>query len=361
VVQGDDLVVATHGRSFWILDDLTPLRQLERGLATADVHLYAPRLTHRTRFGYASPRGRPIGENPPDGAIISYYLKSAPKEKEEVTLEILDAQGKLVRKYTSLEKHETEPPPEWPEEEKPKVRLPAEAGMNRFAWDLRYEGAARIPGYSTGEYDDGLRGPLALPGRYAVRLAAAGKTLEAPLEIQLDPRVTTSQADLEKQLELRRQIHMRLTQISETVNQIRDLRAQLKALRKRLAEPASAASSRTSLVAAAEALEKKITPVEEELIQVKLKSSQDSLNYPLKVDGKLAVLAGVVESADTAPTQPSYELFDVLSAQVAAQLARWNEIVSKDVPALNDSMRKENTPLIWVAPANGEKRGGAGR
>lgn len=154
---------------------------------------------------------------------------------------------------------------------------------------------------------------------------------------------------------------MRLTQISETVNQIRDLRAQLKALRKRLAEPASAASSRTSLVAAAEALEKKITPVEEELIQVKLKSSQDSLNYPLKVDGKLAVLAGVVESADTAPTQPSYELFDVLSAQVAAQLARWNEIVSKDVPALNDSMRKENTPLIWVAPANGEKRGGAGR
>jgi len=361
VVNGDDLVVATHGRSFWILDDLAPLRQLERGLVTADVHLYAPRLTYRARFGYATPRGRPIGENPLDGAIISYYLKSAPKEKEEVTLEILDGQGKLVRKYTSREKHETEAPPEWPEEEKPVVRLPAKAGMNRFAWDLRYEGATKIPGYSTGEYNEGLRGPLALPGKYKVRLAAAGKTLEMPLEIKLDPRVTTLQADLEKQLELRRQIHMRLTQINDTVNQIRDLRGQLKALRKRLAEPASAASSRSSLIAAAEELEKKITPVEEELIQVRLKSSQDSLNYPLKVDGKLAVLASVVESADTAPTQPSYELFDVLSAQVVAQLARWNEIVSKDVTALNDSMRKENIPLISIAPASGEKREGARR
>ncbi len=150
--------------------------------------------------------------------------------------------------------------------------------MNRFAWDLRYEGATRIPGYWTGEYDDGLRGPLMLPEKYTVRLSAVGKALEMPLEIQLDPCVTTSQADLEKQFELRRQIQMRLTQISDAVNQIRDLRAQLRALRKRLAEPASTGSSRTSLIAAAEALEKKITPVEAELTQVKLKSSQDSLN-----------------------------------------------------------------------------------
>jgi len=360
VVHGDDLVVATHGRSFWILDDLGPLRQFDRSLAGAEVHLYTPPLTYRARMGHANPRGRPVGENPPDGAMLSYYLKSAPQEKEEVTLEILDAQGKPVRKYTSREKHESEPPPEWPEQEKPQVRLPAEAGMNRFAWDLRYEGATRIPGYSTGE-DDGLRGPLALPGKYTVRLAAAGKTVEAPLEIRLDPRVTTSQADLEKQLELRRRIQMRLTQISDTVNQIRDLRVQLTALRKRLAEPGAASASRSSLVSAAEELEKKITPIEEELIEVKLKSSQDSLRYPLKVDGKLSQLASFVEGADAAPTQQSYELFDALGGEVEAQLARWNEVVAKDVPAFNDSMRKENIPLIWIAPASGEPRGGGGR
>jgi photosystem II stability/assembly factor-like uncharacterized protein len=356
VVHGDDLVVATHGRSFWILDDLSPLRQLDRSLAAADVHLYTPALTYRTRTGHTNPRGRPIGENPPDGALLSYLLKAAPKESEEVTLEVLDSQGKLVRKYTSREKHETEPLPEWPEQEKPQVRLPAEAGMNRFAWDLRYDGALHIPGYSAGEYGEGLRGPLVLPGKYTVRLTAAGKKVEAPLEVRLDPRVSASQGDLEKQLALRRQIQMRLTQISDTVNQIRDLRAQLTALRKRLAEPAPAAGSRSSLISATEELEKKITQVEEEIIQVKLKSSQDSLNYPLKVDGKLAVLASFVESADTAPTQASYELFEVLSAQVVAQLARWNEIVARDVPAFNDLMRKENIPLVGISPRGNETR-----
>ncbi len=365
VAHGDDLVAATHGRSFWILDDLSPLRQFDGNLAAADVHLYTPQIALRTHIGHSNPRGRPVGENPPDGAILYYYLKAAPKEKEkekeEVTLEIRDAQGKLVRKYTSREKRETEAPPEWPEQEKPEERLPAEAGMNRFVWNLRYEGATRIPGYFTGEYDEGLRGPLALPGKYTVRLTAAGKTVEAPLEVRLDPRVTTPQADLEKQFELRRNIQTRLTEISDTVNQIRDLRAQLQALRKRLAGQAPGASSRSSLATAAEELTKKITAVEEELIQVKLKSSQDSLNYPLKVDGKLAQLASLVESADTAPTKQSYDLFDVLSGQVEAQVARWRDIAAKDVPAFNDSMRKENIPLIWLAPASSEKQGGAAR
>lgn len=189
-----------------------------------------------------------------------------------------------------------------------------------------------------------------------MRLNAAGKSVEVPLEVRLDPRVRTSQADLEKQFELRRNIQMRLTEISDTVNQIRDLRAQLQALRKRLGEQGSDGGSRRSLTTAAEELEKKVTPVEEELIQVKLRSSQDSLNYPLKVDGKLAELASFVESADAAPTQQSSELFEVLSGQVAAQLAHWNEIAARDTPAFNDSLRKENIPLIWIAPASAKKR-----
>ncbi len=357
VVKGDDLVVATHGRSFWILDDLSPLRQWSDQIAKADAHLYAPRIAYRTHAGHANLRGRPYGENPPAGAIVYYSLKAAPKENEEVTLEILDAQGKVVRKFTSREKRDTEAPPEWPDQERAGERLPAAAGMNRFVWDLRYESATRIPGYSTGEYDGGLRGPWALPGKYTVRLTAPGKTLEAPLELALDPRVTTAQADLEKQLELGLKIRERLTQISDTVNQIRDLRAQLKALQKRLGSDAA----RKSLLGAADQFDKKMTPVEEELIQPKLKSSQDSLQYQLKVDGKLAVLASVVASADTPPTQQSYELFDVLSRKVEAELGKWKEIAAKDLPALNEMMQKENVPVISVAGASGEKRAGASR
>ncbi len=216
VVKGDDLVVATHGRSFWILDDLSPLRQWNEQIASADVHLYAPRTTYRTHAGHANLRGRPFGENPPAGAILYYSLKAAPKENEEATLEILDVQGKLVRKFTSREKRETEAPPEWPDLGRGEEKLPAAAGMNRFVWDLRYEGAPRVPGYSTGEYDGGLRGPRVLPEKYTVRLTAAGKTVDAPLEVALDPRVAAAQAELEKQLELRLRIRERLTQISDT-------------------------------------------------------------------------------------------------------------------------------------------------
>src|SRR5712691_5339593 len=347
VVKGDDLVVATHGRSFWILDDLSPLRQWGDATSIAGAHLYAPRIAYRTHAGHNTLRGRPYGENPPAGAVFYYALKAAPKENEEITMEILDAQGRLVRKLTSREKRDPEAPPEWPDQEKPQELLPAEVGLNRFVWDLRHERAPRIPGYSTGEYDDGFRGPMVLPGRYTVRLTAGGKTSEAPLEVALDPRVKTPQADLEKQLELRVKIGQRLAQINDTVNQIRDLRTQLKALRRRI----SADAARKELLAEADELDKKMTPIEEALIQPKLKSTQDSLNYPLRLDGKLAVLAGVVESADTLPTQQSYELFDALSQQVEAQLARWGEIASRDLPALNERMQKESVPLIWLAPS----------
>ena len=359
VVKGDDLVVATHGRSFWILDDLSPLRQWGDATPNAGAHLYAPRIAYRTHAGHNTLRGRPYGENPPAGAVLYYALKAAPKENEEITMEILDAQGRLVRKLTSREKRDPEAPPEWPDQEKPQELLPAEAGLNRFVWDLRYERAPKIPGYSTGEYDDGFRGPLVLPGKYTVRLTAGGITAAVPLEVALDPRVKTPPADLEKQLELRVKIGQRLAQLNDTVNQIRDLRAQLKALRRRL----SGDAARKELLAAADELDKKTTPIEEALIQPKLKSTQDPLNYPLRLDGKLAVLAGAVESADTPPTQQSYELFDALSQQVEAQLAHWGEIASRDLPALNERMQKENVPLIWLAPPAGRAAtpGGAPR
>ncbi len=349
IVKGDDLVVATHGRSFWVLDDITPLRQFRSEITGEAVHLYEPQLAYRFRSDSVTRRG-PVGENPPVGAILNYYLKSAPKEKEEITVEILDNQGKTIRKYFNLKTKATEgePPPEWPDQAKTKDLLPAEAGLNRFAWDFHYEVPTKVPGAVFGDYKP--EGPWALPGHYQVKLTVAGKAYTAPLEVKLDPRVKTSDADLQKQFDLAMKIRERVNEAHVAINQIRDLRAQLHALSARLANDPQA----KPFLEAAEALDKKMTPVEEELIQPKIKSSEDSLNYPLKLDAKYIALASIVASADTAPTQQSYDLLDTLNPQLAVQLARWKEIVSKDVAALDEMMRKKNVPVIFVPPSQPE-------
>ena len=344
VVKDDDLVVATHGRSFWILDDLSPLRQLNEG--SLDAYLYKPRVTHRVRGpGFFTPHEL-VGQNPPAGAILYYYLKAAPKEKEEITLEILDRGGKRVRKYSNLKKatEVAEAPPEFPGEERPGERLPAEAGLNRFVWDLHYEGPPRLAGVVS--FGFGPRGPLASPGNYQVKFSAAGKTFTVPLEVKADPRLSTSQTDFEKQFELAAKISGRVKEDHIAVNQIRDLRGQLDELKKRVGD----APHKKEILAAAEDLDKKMTEVEGELAQVKSKSSEDNLNFPVKLSEKLGSLASAVESADTPPTQPEYEVFEVLSRQLDAQLAKWKEIQSKDLAALNDLMKKDNIPVVGIAP-----------
>ena len=345
VVKNDDLVVATHGRSFWILDDITPLRQLDPGMTGSDVYLYKPRHAYRLRGGGARARG-PVAENPPTGAVINYYLKSKVDEKDEVKLEILDSQGKVIRKYSSRVKKEGEEgqaPTEWPDEETPRDRLPAEAGMNRFTWDVRYEGPNKVPGEVAGDFR--ARGPLAVPGAYQARLTAAGKTLTVPVEVKADPRVSTSQGDLQKQFELALKIRDRVTEGHDAVNQIRDLRGQLKALDKRL----GASASGKTLSAACDALDKKMTPIEEGLIQPKIKASEDSLNYPIKLTERLVALASAVESADVAPTEQASAVFEVLSRQLDTQLGEWKGILATDLAALNDQLQKGNVPI--VAPA----------
>src|SRR5262249_6549867 len=197
VVHGHDLSVATHGRSFWGLDDLGPLRQMSAGLAGEPAHLFTPRRAVRTRLGHANPRRYPIGENPPDGAVLYYWLKEAPKEPAK--LEFLDAQGKVIRKFTSEQKKTAEAPEEW-ERDADVDHIPATAGLNRCAWNLRYETPAKIP---AAVYDSGNNpiGPLAPPGKYSVRLTVGGQTYSAPLELGMDPRVKTSSGDLLKQFD----------------------------------------------------------------------------------------------------------------------------------------------------------------
>ena len=158
-------------------------------------------------------------------------MKKAPKQ--EVKIEILDATGNVVRNYSS-KKIEPLDEPRDPDDKKPEKQIKPEDGLNRFVWDLHYEGANRVPGYFLWEYNDGARGPLALPGNYQVRLTANGKSLTAPFEVKIDPRVTTSQSDLEKQFKLEMDVREQLNRVYYAVNQIQDVREQLDGLKKRL-------------------------------------------------------------------------------------------------------------------------------
>src|SRR5882762_2101003 len=198
VVKDDDLVVATHGRSFWVLDDLTPIRQENAQSAQADTILYQPQTALRLHYPTEFDRRQPVGDNPPPGAIIDYYFKSAPKD--EVTLDILDKDGKLVRHLSSKEKKESEQPPEWPYRQERAKTVPANEGMNRFAWDIRYNDPIQIPGAFYG--GDGPKGPLALPGDYQVKMTVAGKAQTARLHLAIDPRTKGQESAVQRQFTL---------------------------------------------------------------------------------------------------------------------------------------------------------------
>jgi hypothetical protein len=342
-VKNDDLIVATHGRAFWILDDISPLRQMNAMTASEEAHLYQPATAIRYRGpGFSLPATVPVGANPPSGVIIDYSLKSTPKDAVE--LQILDAKGKVVRKLSSKKAAEGASPEE--EEfgiSRPGEKLPAEEGLNRFVWDMRGEAPARVPGAVN--WGGRAAGPLVVPGTYQIKLMVGGKSLTASGEIQKDPRVNVSQGDLEKQYELAMRIRDRVNTGHDAVNQMRSVREQIEGLKKRLGGDSGA----KAVLDSADALKKRIDAVEEKIIQPKSKSGEDPLNYPIQVTNQLMDLHDTVESADTAPTAQSYVIFDELNARLERQLAAWREVQSKDLAALNELMKKNNIEAI--APA----------
>ncbi|HZQ96132.1 MAG TPA: hypothetical protein VFA67_14040 [Candidatus Sulfotelmatobacter sp.] len=392
IVKGNDLAVATHGRSFWVLDDLSPIRQWSEGIKSNDFQLFTPAEANHTTFSgsFFGPSGA-AGQNPPPGAVIYYYLKTEikkPEEKKEenkgdqkeekkaesatshvaadapvrgpakpdsnsadetasaprVKIEILDASGKVIRTYPP--KH---PPAADGDEEfrrqKPE-ELPTQAGINRFVWDLHYEGVPRIP--NSPLWGGSTDGPLALPGDYQVRLTVDGKAQTQPFKIVPDPRLKVSAEDLKKQFDLMQQIVRKVTQVHDAVRQIRDVRAQMGTLDKRLKEEKN--PNAKAVADTGKAVDKKMTAVEEALIQTKSKSGQDVLNYPIRLNNLLVALGGVVSSADAAPTTQDYEMYDELSKQADEQLSRWNDIIRTDLPAYNKLAQEKSIPAVGLSP-----------
>ena len=348
VIKDNDLVVATHGRAFWILDDVSPLRQFSDDIAKQDIHLYTPSTAYRIQAGALEEHhpSKRTGENPPGGAVIYFYLKDAPKGATETKLEILDASGKVVRSYSSAE---TEPldEPAGPDDKKPEKEIKPEAGLNRFVWDLRYEDAHRVPGYYLWEYNNGSKGAVAIPGQYQVRLTVGEKTETAPLEVKLDPRVHVSPDELAQQFTILTQIREELNRVYDAVNQIQDVRSQVAGLKRRL--PANASTK--AIASSAEELEKKLVAVRDQFINLTISANEDSLAYPPQVDAKLAYLAMDVGSADSAPTEAEQQEFEKLKRQSGELLSRWEDLQHRDLAAFQKLTAEGSLSTVVVPPA----------
>lgn len=340
VVKGDDLVLATHGRAFWILNDLAPVRQETGEITKTDFHLYTPSTATRTwaRGGKGSPFA---GENPAIGAVFYYWVKAAPKD---ISVEILDANGHSVRTIKGKDVGDLEEPQD-PEDEKPKKLIEPKAGLNRFVWDLRYDPIERMPNYYLFGYQDGTTLPKAMPGKYEIRMTVDGKTQSAPFEVKLDPRVQTSMADLQKQNDLILAIRKEITHVLMTARQIHDVRNQVKELSGRLPKN----DAMKPVLEAGGNLDKKLAGIEENLVQWKIRSNEDSLQYPVKLDAQLSVLADYIGAGtDSAPTEAAVKRFDKLKTDVDAQVAAWNNAVTNDLASFQNLAREHNVGVIVV-------------
>ncbi len=343
VVKRNDLVIATHGRSFWILDDISPLRQLTAQMLAQPVHFFHPAPTYRLHGGGSFlMHNAQVGMSPPVGVILDYELQSKPKAP--IALEILDSHGNVVRTYSSKKRK----PPVCPV---PRVFpprrvtiLPAKAGLNRFVWNLRYQHPVKIACEVYSE--PGPADPIALPGHYEARLTVGGQTYTQPIELLADPREKAAPADMQEQFALMLKLRDLSGQDHTIVLEIESLRAELKALDARLAANGEA----KNVVAASQALQTKLDAIESDLYQPKATASEDLINYPTKLSGKLAYLEYAVSSSDDAPTTQELVMYGIYEKQMAQINARWHAVLTSDLPAFNRLMAKEQIPAVAPAP-----------
>ena len=343
-VHRDDLVVATHGRAFWILDDITPLRQVSAQMAESAGFLFKPETAWRVRPG--SDEGTPLpaevaaGENPPSGAILDYYLKSA--AQGPVTLEIFDGNGKLARRFSSADRFPPvnpktlDIPASWVHPPEP---LSAGAGMHRFVWDLHYpsEGGGRGRGGQAAlaaMFGFG-GGPWVVPGEYTVKLNVGGATAQETLTVKMDPRTKVSQQDLQAQLNLAERILAKTAEVDAAERQAASVQQQLNSL------PAKV-TSRKEIAASIKSLEDKISAV----LGAQAASPLALSSGPAAVDrstlrytsGEMGQLERVVESADAAPSADAVTAYTQASQIADSALQRWQAILSTDLPRLNNDL-----------------------
>ncbi len=350
VVKNEDLVVATQGRGFWILDDLTPLRQWDERIPTAAVYLFPPRISVRMQTTPIREEEEPlrgVGKNIPNGVIVNYWLRDKPKEKEKVTIEIL-SEGKVIRSFSNQKPDkEGDLKEQLEREEKDKDRekpLEPAAGLNRFVWDMRVLRPTLVP---KAVFNEGEKSPPKVgPGTYQIRLTAAGSTFTENAVVAPHPGGFATAEDLRGQYELLAAIRDRLSEAHSTVMKIRDVRSQVKDL----GERAARLGKGDALSRRAAALSEKLTAVEEKLINPNIKADEDDLNYEPKLDHDFTNLAGIVASADAKPTPSSVQYYDILKGRLAAVVAEFDRLMASDVAEFSRAADEQKIPRLAPAP-----------
>jgi photosystem II stability/assembly factor-like uncharacterized protein len=347
IIKDDDLVAATHGRGFWILDDIAPLRQIEDKVTSAEAFLFKPQTAVRVRWNMNTDTPLPpdyaAGENPPDGAVIDYYLAAG--TRTAVTLEIKDNGGKPVRRYTSADQPEgIDPllniPTYWV---RPSRALSASAGLHRWLWDLHY---APLPGVEA-EYPIAAvahntapqpTAPWVLPGQYTVVLTANGKSYSQPLTVKMDPRVKTPAAGLEQQARLSQQLYNQLLTLAPATEQAGEVRKQLRELQK---------SAQGDVLAAVNALDQKV----QALAGGGGRRPGPGAENPTLggTRARYLSLLNVFQEADVPPTTQAAGAIADLERQLPSVMKSWQVIASQDIPALNAQLKKANLPEVKVA------------
>jgi hypothetical protein len=361
-IHGSDLIAATHGRAFWVLDDISPLRQMTDAIRTEPVHLFAPDTA--IRFAGGNRRGESEGENPPCCLTVSYWLKQP--QASPVILEFRDATGKVIRSFTSVspssdstKADSTRHGPVQPRDtlaEKPRGSrpldddtlafvpadsvVPVRAGLNRFVWNLRYPSTREVHGVINDE--GATTGPVAAPGTYTARLTVAGKNYDQPVLLRPDPRMRATQAEYDSQVALALQIQQTTNELSDAVGRIIDLEHQID----ERVDHAKKQSYASRVSASAAPLRQKLETIRDSLVEIHSHADQITLHYPIRLYNMLLSLADMVQSAEGAPTKQEGDVYREIAAQVNRHIARLQTIESGDIAAFNRMMRELDVPAV---------------
>lgn len=342
--RDNDLVVATHGRSFWILDDITPLYQLNEAMSKSAAFLYQPKNTYRTPAGTSNPTPPLLeGQNAPSGAIVHYYFKNKPKQ--EIRLAIQTANGDSIITFSSQKNYFGIPITqhqnfiENPQKKQSGI-LPADSGMNTFIWDLHYPDAKAD---TSATFEGALTGPLAVPGQYKLALYLGDSLIQKQtLNILNDPRNTFGVDALTQQFELAQQIHQTLNLVGTTTKNIRDIEKKLKDF----AITLSNADSIQQFKLLSTPLTDSLSKIENILMNPKILAGEDDLRFPVRLEEKLSALNVAVQQADAPPTAAMYNSYQHLKSQIDIQIEHFKILLEKNVPVINHWIVNQHQPFI---------------
>lgn len=335
-----DLVIATHGRSFWILDDLTPFYDAQFSLTKTACYLFKPDVAIRTSGGSYFYEGMQEGQNAPNGVAVNYFLKNKPKI--ELKLIFFTAKGDTVKSLSSTKKENGEPIKISKDffEDKTIPRsgvLPADSGLNCMHWDMRYPDATKLE-KSSPMWGGSTIGPKAVPGNYLVKLFIGDSLMaQQTFVIKEDPRYHVTQPELEEQLALLLKINAKLSETHQAINDLRSIRNQINAYTGGVEDSAFVAQ----LKKISKPILDSLNAIEEELVQFHAVAGQDLLNFPIKLNNKLASIGSAVSSIDSAPTKQSYVAFAEISAQIDVQLNKLKKIKTDKIPAFNEKAKQK--------------------